>query len=175
MRLILMMAQTLDGKIGKTADHFPDWTGKEDKRLFATISRKAGVVIMGSKTFDTFGSPLPGRKNIVMTRESDRQSRWDNLIFTGRKPRQILRDLEAEGYREAILAGGALINFLFAEEGLIDEIIVTISPRIFGAGLSLFSQEISMELELESVERIGRDLVCLKYRVLKQGNRMKFL
>lgn len=32
-----MMAMTVDGKIAKTADHFPDWTSKEDKKLFAKI------------------------------------------------------------------------------------------------------------------------------------------
>lgn len=167
MKVILMMALTLDGRIGKSPDHFPDWTGKEDKRLFAAVSRKAGVVIMGSKTFDTLGSPLPGRKNIIMTRNKQKASIWENLTYTDKKPNEILLDLEDEGYSEVVLAGGSLINSLFAEEMLIDEIIVTISPKIFGYGLSIFSQEISMDLELESVERIGRDLVCLKYKVLK--------
>lgn len=167
MKVTLVMALTLDGKIGKTPDHFPDWTGKEDKKLFASISRKAGVVIMGSKTFDTFGIPLPGRKNIVMTRDKNKKSSWNNLIYTDQKPTELLYELENEGYSEAILAGGSLVNSLFAEEGLIDEIIVTISPKIFGYGLSLFSQEISMDLKLESLERIGQDLVCLKYQVIK--------
>lgn len=167
MKVTLLMALTLDGKIGKSPDHFPDWTGKEDKKLFASLSRKAGVVIMGSKTFDTFGTPLPGRKNIVMTRDKERKSWWDNLIYTSKRPTEILCELESEGYKEAILAGGALVNSLFAEEGLIDEIIVTISPKIFGHGLSLFSREISMDLKLEGLERIGQDLVCLTYQVVK--------
>lgn len=66
-----------------------------------------------------------------------------------------------------ILAGGALVNALFAEENLIDEIVVTISPKIFGSGLSLFTEEISMELELREVERLNQNAVCLKYNVLK--------
>ena len=65
MTVTLLMALTLDGKIAKDPDHYPDWTGKEDKKLFAEISKKAGVVIMGSKTFDTFGKPLPNRKNVI--------------------------------------------------------------------------------------------------------------
>lgn len=167
MKVTLVMALTLDGKIGKDPDHFPDWTGKEDKKLFAEISKKAGVVIMGSKTFDTFGTPLPGRKNIIMTRDKHRKSDWENLVFTNKKSKEILEDLEKEGYATVILAGGALANSLFAEENLIDEIIVTISPKIFGYGLSLFSEEISMELRLETLERVGQNLVCLRYKVLK--------
>ena len=167
MKVTLVMALTLDGKIGKSPNHFPDWTGKEDKRLFVKITQKAGVVIMGSKTFDTFGTPLPGRKNIIMTRDKRRKSEWDNLVYTDKKPKEILDDLEKEGYSNAILAGGALVNALFAEENLIDEIIVTISPKIFGYGISLFTEEISMELELEDVKRVAQNLIYLRYSVLK--------
>jgi dihydrofolate reductase len=170
MKLILLMAQTLDGKTGKSANHFPGWTGSADKRLFARLSRQAGVVIMGSRTFDTIGTPLPHRKNVVLTRNRSRRSEWPNLVYSHATPQEILADLDADGFSEAILAGGTLINSLFAAEGLIDEIIVTISPLIFGQGLSLFSQEIAMSLELETVEQIDAQRVCLKYRVPK-GNR----
>lgn len=167
MKVTLMMAMTLDGKIGRSPDHFPDWTGREDKKMFAAVSRKAGVVIMGSNTFDTIGSPLPGRKNVVMTRDPNRTSAWDNLVYTNNKPNEILKGLEREGYSQVILAGGALVNSLFAEENLIDEIIVTVAPKVFGYGLSLFSQEIRLDLELEEAKTLGHSLVYLQYRVLK--------
>ncbi|MDM8538797.1 dihydrofolate reductase family protein [Desulfobacterales bacterium HSG17] len=156
MKVLVLMAITLDGKIGKSPDHFPDWTGKEDKKLFADLSRKAGAVIMGSKTFDTIGKPLAGRENIILTRDKTRNSQWDNLVFTHDSPKKILEDLNNQGFSEVILAGGALVNSIFAEENLIDEIIVTISPKIFGFGLSLFTQEISMELDLKQVEKLGK-------------------
>lgn len=161
-----MMALTLDGKIGRSADHFPDWTGKEDKQLFVDITRRAGVIIMGSRTFFTIGKPLPGRKNIVLTRDSSRSSDDPDLVFTSDSPKDVLADLEKEGYQEAILAGGALINSLFAKDNLIDEVVVTISPLIFGQGLSLFREEVAMELELLDMEKLGQDLVFLRYRVL---------
>ena len=167
MKVTLLMALTLDGKIAKGPDHYPDWTGKEDKKLFAGISKKAGVVIMGSKTFDTFGKPLPKRKNIVLTRNKNRISKWENLVYTDKTPPHILKDLEKEGFSNAVLAGGAIINSLFARQKLIDEIIVTVSPKIFGYGISLFTEDISMNLELAAAERVGPDLVCLKYKVIK--------
>ena len=166
MKLTLIMALTLDGKIGKGPDHFPDWTGKQDKKLFAELSKQAGVVIMGSKTFDTIGKPLPGRKNVILTRNQHRKSAWNHLIYTSQSPGNILKELENEGYSKAILAGGALINSLFAREHLIDEIIVTISPKIFGTGLSLFSETINMELELLELTKLGSNQVCLTYRVI---------
>jgi dihydrofolate reductase len=166
MKTVLLMAMTLDGKIAKDSEHFPDWTGKEDKRLFAKISKRAGAVIMGSKTFDTLGKPLPGRKNIILTRDRTRKSPWENLVFTDEHPRDILDGLQREGYREVILAGGTLINSIFAEENLIDEVMVTVSPIIFGTGISLFVEDISMKLQLITSEKLGRDLVFLHYRVI---------
>ncbi|MGD8366106.1 MAG: dihydrofolate reductase family protein [Desulfobacterales bacterium] len=165
MKVILVMAMTLDGKIGKSPDHFPDWTGSADKRLFAEVSRRAGVVIMGSTTYATLKKPLPGRKIVVMTRRRNRVSKDSSVVFSNRTPGPLLKALEREGYREAVLAGGATINSLFAREGRIDEILVTVSPLIFGAGISLFSGEVDLKVELVDHERIDGGLLCLRYRV----------
>lgn len=165
MKVILLMAITLDGKTGKDSEHFVDWTEREDKKFFVQITKRAGVIIMGSRTFDTIGKPLPGRKNIILTRNRQRKSQWDNLVFTDQTPEELLKSLEKEGFSEAILAGGPIINTLFAREKLIDEVIVTVSPLIFGYGTSLFSEEIAMELELKDVHRRGKDLVAITYEV----------
>ena len=166
MKVILMMALTADGKIGKDSAHFPDWSGKEDKKRFKQFTLDAGVVIMGSATYTTIGQPLPGRKNIVLTRRTDRCSTQDKLVFTNQKPTEILEALAAEGFENVVLIGGAQINYLFAREGLIDEMILTYCPKIFGTGLAVFSSEISMNLSLLSVEQLDENVVCVHYKVL---------
>ena len=166
IKTILLMAQTLDGKIARHADHFPDWTGRADKQLFVRETRRAGVVIMGSKTFDTIGRPLPGRRNIVMTRDTRRVSQWENLVYTSLAPADILSNLEQEGFERVILAGGARINTLFAQAGLIDEILVTITPMVFGRGIAMFEDGISADLALYRTIQLDAERVCLHYRVL---------
>jgi len=167
MKVILLMAITLDGKIAKDSDHFADWTEKADKKFFVELTKKAGVLVMGSKTYDTIGRPLPGRKNIVLTRDKNRVSDNPDLIFTGDSPQQILVTLEKEGFTEVILAGGQKINTLFVQENLIDEIIVSVSPVIFGQGLSLFDENIALKLQLEKQEKLGENSVTLYYKVIK--------
>jgi len=169
IKTILLMAQTLDGKIAKHADHFPDWTGRADKRLFVKITREAGVLIMGRRTYDTIGRPLPGRKNVVMTRDPGRVSRWDNLVYTSLPPQALLAQLEAEGFRQVVLAGGAGINTLFARAGLIDELIITVTPLIFGTGIGLFHEALSLDLALQELSRLDEQRVCLRYQVLQPG------
>jgi dihydrofolate reductase len=167
MKLILLMALTADGKIARSSVDFPDWTGREDKIMFKTTTLRAGVLIMGSKTYDTIGRPLPGRKNVVITRDKRRMSDRDDLVFTDKAPRALLQELEDQGYTEAVLAGGSHINYLFAREGVIDEIHITYAPVVFGEGLPLFAGPVSMDLELKDLTRLGADRILAIYRVVR--------
>ena len=168
MKVILLMALTVDGMIARDSDHFPDWTGREDKRMFKEMTIKAGVLIMGSKTFDAIGRPLPGRKNVVMSRKR-RISQQKDLVFTDKPPRELLADLSQEGFEVAILAGGSQINTIFAREDLIDEIYLTYVPQIFGTGLTLFTDSISMQLELMDFNQLGAGLIFARYRVIREA------
>ena len=165
MKIILVMAATLDGKIGRNATDPVNWTGKADKQYFVKITRKAGVMIMGHNTFTTIGSPLPGRQNIVMTRTLAGKTEQENLQFTDQSPEKIVKSLYRQGYRQAALIGGAQINTLFARKGLIHEIHLTVAPRIFGKGLSLFDGDLDLHLELMETRPLEKDALLLKYRV----------
>ncbi len=46
------------------------WHIKEDLQHFKTIT-SGGVVIMGRKTYESIGRPLPNRRNIIITRNSE--------------------------------------------------------------------------------------------------------
>jgi len=165
MDVILLIATTLDGMMARDSDQLVDWTGKADKKYFVQVTRSAGVMVMGSKTYDTIKRPLPGRLNIVMTRNKTRISQDKNLIFTDQSPSEILKDLQGRGYECVALIGGAVINSLFAREGLITEAHITIVPKLFGKGLSLFDHEIDMDLELKDFREIDKGHLLLIYRV----------
>ena len=167
MHVSLMVAITVDGKIARASDHYPDWTGSADKQLYVEITKKAGVMIMGSTTFDIIGRVLPGRKTVVMTRNPERRSDRSDLVFTQATPERIIEDLASQGYEEAVVVGGAKINQLFAEKGLIDELILTVSPYAFGSGLSIFSDTVDLKLELKKFFKIDENTLCLRYRVLR--------
>ncbi len=169
MKVTLLMAITLDGKIAQSSDHFPDWTGKADKKFFMEMTKKAGCLIMGSKTYDTIGRPLPGRKNIIMTRQPEKrvhEYEASVLEFTKADPATLLAQLMAEGFEEVVLGGGAEINTLFAKAALIDEIVLTVSPLVFGEGIGLFADEVDLKLELQELTTLDDNLVCVRYKVV---------
>ena len=64
-----------------------------------------------------------------------------------------------------VLAGGTRINSLFLKAGLIDELIVTITPMIFGTGIALFEEGVEVELVLKAFKQLDEARVCLHYRV----------
>jgi dihydrofolate reductase len=165
LKIIMMMAITVDGKIAKNDKHFPDWTSPEDKKYFHKMSKECGVVIMGEKTFDTFPSPLPERLNVVFTLIPDRPIQ-ENVKWVAGEPKPVVEEIEKMGFKSAILGGGAGINSLFLKNKLIDEIILTIEPKIFGVGLSLFADEFNINLKLVNIEKLNNDSIALKYKVV---------
>jgi len=72
MSISLIAAVSKNGVIGKAND-LP-WDIPEDRKHFRDMTMNK-VVLMGRKTFDSIlarlGKPLPGRKNVVVTRGRD--------------------------------------------------------------------------------------------------------
>jgi len=165
MKIILMMAVTADGKIAKSSDHFPDWTSKEDKKMFVEVTKEHGVVLMGEKTFYTFPKPLPDRLNVVFALEKN-PPETEGVKWVSGEPEKVLEELETMGYKSAILGGGAGLNTQFLQKRLINEIWLTIEPKIFGDGLGVFNGDFNQDLKLLSVEKLNENSVVMKYEVL---------
>jgi dihydrofolate reductase len=166
MHIILMMAVTADGKIAKSNDHFPDWTSSEDKKMFSNISKEHGVVMMGDTTFYTLKGPLPGRLNVVFTLDEN-LAPIEGVKWVKGEPEKVIEELEGMGYNSAILGGGATINSLFLKKNLIDEMILTIEPKIFGSGLSLFTDEFNIDLAIKEAKKLNDNSMVVRYKVIK--------
>jgi dihydrofolate reductase len=66
MELVLVVARADNGVIGR--DGGLPWRLPEDLKRFKRLTI-GKPVLMGRKTFDSIGRPLPGRHNIVLTRD----------------------------------------------------------------------------------------------------------
>ncbi|MBU0649214.1 dihydrofolate reductase family protein [Patescibacteria group bacterium] len=169
MKVILLMAITLDGKIAKHTNHAATWTSKADKKIFVEETKRAGAIIMGQTTYDTIGRPLPGRLNIVMNLEPDTSRNIaQELEFTKTQPKELLAELEKRGFKSVIIGGGATINGLFLKLNLIDEIWLTVEPKIFGQGLSLFNgADVDLNLEFIESKQLDENVIHVRYKVIK--------
>jgi dihydrofolate reductase len=67
-QLTAVVAVTPGGVIGLDGDM--PWRLRSDLRRFKKLTM-GGVLIMGRRTYDSIGRPLPGRRTIVVTRNAD--------------------------------------------------------------------------------------------------------
>lgn len=165
MKTFIIAAISLDGFIARFQNDFSlDWTSKEDKKFFVEITKKAKVVIFGSKTYETIGKPLKDRLNIVYSK----QKKYSEVLTTSLPPQELLNDLEKKGFKEVAICGGSSIYTLFMKENLVDEIYLTVEPIIFGNGIKLFNEKINVNLKLIDFKKLNDfGTTVLHYKVLK--------
>nr|AIA18295.1 RibD C-terminal domain protein [uncultured bacterium] len=166
MKVTMVAVVTIDGKLARNSAHFSDWSSREDKKIFVSLTKRAGVMIIGHNTYQTLPAPLPGRLHVVLTREAANKEDIPGLVeFTDQQPEDVLAGLEARSYTEAVLGGGSQINALFLQRGLVDEISLTIEPIVFGTGIDLLEgMELDLRARLLEVERLNEGgTVWLRY------------
>lgn len=96
--LVVAMAENnVIGKDGGLPWHIP-----ADLKHFKAVTMGKPIV-MGRRTFESIGRPLPGRLNIVVTRDPSR--RWDG-VETVRSLPDALERAAADGAAEIMIIGG---------------------------------------------------------------------
>jgi dihydrofolate reductase len=95
-----VVAMTPRGVIGRDGDM--PWRLSSDLRRFKRLTM-GGTLVMGRKTFDSIGRPLPGRRTIVLTRRAD----WSvEGVVTATSPAEAV---EFAGPERTFVVGGAQI------------------------------------------------------------------
>jgi dihydrofolate reductase len=172
MKVVLIAALSADGFLGRDGDDFSmDWTSPEDVKLFVTVTKEAGVMVMGSRTFATTvaaGRKLPGRKMVVYTSKSSLEHRrTDPTEFTDKAPADLLARLQTEGYKSVVICGGAAVYDLFLREGLVDELYITYEPVLFGSGITLANSNFDLRLKLLETRQLNDNACMMHYEVQK--------
>lgn len=147
IKVFLIAAVTADGFIARDGAHSPmNWTSKADKKRFIELTKRAGVVVMGSSTYRTIGQPLKERVNIVYSKTGT----FPGAEVTQDDPHTLLKKLEERGFKEVAICGGSQIYTMFMKAGLVDTIYLTMEPLVFGKGIPLFNEELHSFLKLKS-------------------------
>lgn len=116
MKLSLIVATANNNAIGRN-NELP-WHLPQDLKYFKSVTL-GKPVIMGRKTFESIGKPLPGRTNIVVTRQKD----WK---FAG--------VLVAKSVEEALEIGQQFRN---EQDSLAEEIMVIGGAEIYRHALPI--------------------------------------
>jgi dihydrofolate reductase len=178
MKRVLVFVSTLDGKVTKWGDPFVrKWSSKEDQEYFSRLWRESKLVVVGSRTYDAERiDPSPDHLLVVMTSHPDRYRRYEvknQVEFSDESPAGLVTRFENAGYDRMILAGGPHIATSFLKENLIDELWLTLEPRIFGTGDNFVAPEpLDVKLELIRFEMVNQQgTVIAKYRIAGSDER----
>ena len=98
MTVILIAAVGRNGVIGR--DNDLPWRIREDLQHFKQLTL-GHTLVMGRKTYDSIGRPLPGRRTVVVTRQPDWSADGVEVVHT------LEEGLKHEG--DLYVAGGGEI------------------------------------------------------------------
>ncbi len=118
----LIVATTEEGVIGANGKLI--WKIPTDMKYFRekTMGKK---MIMGRKTFESLGSPLPGRTHIVLTKNEDYQVEEGVILLHDFKEVDQFKDLD----EEIFIIGGEKIFGHFLKD--CDHLYITFVKRTF--------------------------------------------
>ena len=106
MKITIVAAIASNNVIGQK-NSLP-WDIPEDLKRFKQLT-SGHTILMGRKTFDSIGRPLPNRTNIVMTRDTNYQKKGIEIVFDEREALNLIKDLN----QEVFIIGGSKIYELF--------------------------------------------------------------
>lgn len=168
-KAFIIAAVSADGFIAKDEKHPAYWTSKEDKKRFVELTKRAGVVVMGSSTFATLNRPLADRQMIVYSRSP---KHFEGAETTSDDPKILMKKLFAKGVKEVAICGGSHIYTLFMKSQVVDKIYLTVEPIFFGKGISLFNEQLNFHLKLVKAEQAESGAVLLEYDVNYHGGKL---
>ena len=107
VEIIIVVAVAENGVIGRDGDM--PWRLSTDLKRFKALTMGKPVV-MGRKTFQAIGKPLPGRANIVITRDASFRSDGIQVVKSVEEAIDLAQDKAREAGADAIcIVGGGEI------------------------------------------------------------------
>lgn len=164
------VACSLDGYIAR-ADGSVDWLFTDQDYGMAEFFRSVDVAVMGRRTWDKVQELAPGRGF---------GSGIDCFVFTRTRPvgtvngahfvsgdvGEWLQSIRQHDGKDIWVVGGGDMARSFLEQRLVDEVTLTVHPRLLGQGIPLFTESYPESgLELMECKPYSTGLVQLFYRV----------
>ena len=175
MKTILIFVSTLDGKITKWGEpKVSSWSSHQDQDYYKKVLNESRLIIMGSNTFnaDTF-KPSADHQLIIMTGHPDKYKNLEitgQIEFTNESPVELIARFITKEHKQILVVGGPHIATSFLKEQLIDEVWLTIEPKIFGTGGNFATEEnLDINLHLIHCGKVNEQgTLITKYAVLKK-------
>jgi len=174
MKVLLVFVSSLNGKITRGDDpEVRHWSSKSDQEHYSRVWKNSRLIVMGSNTWkENDITPSPERLIVVMTRKpgSYKESEIPGQVeFSNESPSELVAKYSNSGVGTMTVVGGPMVATSFLKESLIDELWLTIEPKLFGKGISLLTDsdlEISLKL-IELAKANEEGTLITKYSIVR--------
>lgn len=169
--------QTVDGKVAVKKEGYWPIGSKTDYQVLVRLRAYADCLVHGKNLYSEFGN-LTAKSLNKSSFKKLRQSLGKNpalpYLVAKRPLKSFVKELSDKGYKNVLVEGGPTVLASFLKKGLLDQIFLTIAPKIFGNDKSstltlvesyLFPKKDIKKLKLLSVKQI-KDELYLRYKVL---------
>lgn len=119
MDISIVVAASQNGVIGR--DNQLLWRLPDDLKRFKQLTL-GHPIIMGRKTFESIGKPLPGRTSIIVTRSADYQAEGTLVVHSLEEAFAAAGELDTE---EVFIIGGGEIYRQALENNSVDHVYLT--------------------------------------------------
>ena len=179
-------AASLDGFIAESDDtlgwllgYEGTYAGEEAEPIKGAYERwyeGVGALVMGSATYEFVLAeidewPYPNEPSWVLSsRQLPRPEGADVRIVEARVPDLYDEMKAAAGERNLWVVGGGNVASQFADEGLLDEVLLTVVPVVLGEGKPLFDRRLpGAPLKLTGTRAFDSGMVELRYAVQRDA------
>jgi dihydrofolate reductase len=167
------MAASLDGYIA-SADGDMAWLNssmvKGEDYGFSDMMSRTGAYIMGANTYrealkyNSGGDTTP---TFIVTHDTTLPKAGPNVEFFSGDLEELAEKAKASTDKDVCLYGGANLLKQFINQGLIDEIGISLVPVLLGGGVPYFGALDSMKkLKLVKCKTFGSGIVILTYHLV---------
>ncbi len=185
MHMIAVVVSSIDGYITEHDTGATSWASPEDQKHFFGFLRSCDVSVMGGETYRASRQAVLSEVTARRDREAAEGERPRRRIIWTRDPRayesdavpgvleftsepldEIVSRLRGDGHQRcAALGGGEVYGALLADD-LIDGIVLTLEPVVFGTGVRHTGNGhiVNARFSLADVERLNTDTLLLTYR-----------
>lgn len=174
-KITLVMVSSIDGIVSlQDGSSVGTWTSKEDKRRLRKEIQSADVIIVGRRSFRENFLKITKAPIYVLTNDKKLLENCDGrVLYTNMSPKKLKALLDKNNYKKALLLGGVATNTKFLLQGLIDDIKLTIEPKLFGTGLPFINYvRTHVKLKLYSVERVNSQGTLFLHYIVKNNREL---
>jgi dihydrofolate reductase len=177
-------AMSLDGYIAEADDNL-DWLleyqgsfdGAQAEPIagsYDSFYEEVGALVMGSATYEWILDrldewPYGGKPSWILSsrRLPKPEGAEDDVRVADGKVEELFEEMiEAAGDRNLWVVGGGNVASQFADEGLLDEVLVTVVPVVLGAGKPLFDRRLpGRPMQLMGTRMFATGMVELRYQI----------